>query len=246
MVPDLKFVNKTFHTYNSVIFGSELPEPKFSLTKARTFRGKLLYKLKRGFTGQKATDFELRISLSFDLSEFEWEDVVIHEMIHLYIASKGIKDSSSHGPEFKKLMHAINRKHNRKITVSVKSTAEKSVSQNADMRIKAHYICIALFRDGRVGVAPVAKTRIFNLWNIKKFFPDIISIKWIGSTDPYFNSFPHVQSPKLYIVKKEDILSHLKGAQPLEKTGNLIKVIKKPISSSELLNFFNDNKSDAQ
>ena len=235
MVPDLNFIKATFHSYNSLIFGSVLPEPLFTLTRARTFRGKLIYKIKREIKGAKATDFEMRISNSFDLSEREWEDVVIHEMIHLHIAFHGIKDSSSHGPVFRKLMHQINSMHGRDINVAVRSTTEQSVSRNADTRIKAHYICIVRLGDRRLALAPVAKTRIFDLWDINKFFPDFLSVRWIGSTDPYFNSFPHVQSPKLYLVKEEDLLPHLKGAFPLEKAGKIIRVITKRVSPEELI-----------
>lgn len=235
MVPDLDFIDRTFKKYNFEIFESGLPRPKYSLTRARTFRGKLIYKLNRKLRCSVATDFEIRVSISFDLPQREWEDVIIHEMIHLHVASKGIKDSSSHGPQFRNLMKIINSKHGRNITVAARSSAEERIERNADKRVKAHYVCLAKFSDGRLGVAPVAKTCIFKLWDLNKFFPAVVSIKWIGSTSPYFNSLPHVQSPKLYIVEKENLKPHLKGACILQREGNRIKVVSQRMTPDELL-----------
>lgn len=235
MIPNLEFVKATFLRYNTEIFNSELPEPRFNMTRARSFRGKLCYRIKKTFLKTVNHDFEMRISISFDIPQLEWEDVVIHEMIHLYIASKGIKDQSSHGPEFRKVMHFINKKHGRNIRVSAKSTAEQASRNNADKRVKAHYICLAKFSDGRLGVAPVAKTRIFRLWNDFNNFAGVESLKWIGTTDPWFNSFPHVRSPKLYLVSEEDLRSHLKGAVLLNKEGNVIKIINRRCCPDELL-----------
>lgn len=235
MVPDLAFAKETFHTFNTLIFSSTLPEPRFTMTMARSFRGKLVYKLIRKYGKKTPFDFELRLSKSFDLEKSVWEDVVIHEMIHLYIALKGIKDRSSHGPAFRQMMHDINNTHGRSITVTARSDSEERTAVNADKRVKAHYVCIAKFSDGRFGIAPVAKTRIFKLWNLGKLFPEVTSIKWIGTTDSFFNTFPHIRTPKLYRVDPENLKSHLKGAQPLEKTGDVIRVVNRRCSPDELL-----------
>ena len=77
------------------------------------------------------------------------EDVVIHEMIHLYIAFNGIKDSSSHGSVFRKMMNDINLKHGRNITVSTRTTKEQ---QDSDKRVRGHFLCIVKFSDGRLAV----------------------------------------------------------------------------------------------
>ncbi len=104
MTPDLTFVTETFRKFNLLIFSTGLPLPKICLTHARTFRGKLVYRRRISPLGSTTSDFELRISADYDAPEEDWEDVVIHEMIHLYIAFNGIKDSSSHGPVFRKMM----------------------------------------------------------------------------------------------------------------------------------------------
>ena len=235
MVPDLDFVRKAFLCFNERIFSGKLPLPGFSLTRARTFRGKFTYRISRNLLGTKAHDFVMRLSILFDLPEAEWEDVVIHEMIHLYIASNGINDRSSHGPQFRKMMHLINSRHGRNIRISVRSKADGKESPHPDRRVRSHYVGIARFKDGGFGFAPVAKTKIFHLWDMGKYFPDLVSLTWIGSLDPFFNSFPHIRSPKLYKIDAETLESHLRGAQPLQKTGSVIKVLP-PRPFSEITN----------
>ncbi|MBD5358099.1 MAG: SprT family zinc-dependent metalloprotease [Bacteroides sp.] len=224
---------KTFHQYNTLIFEKKLPIPSFRLTHARTFHGKLAYRVRRSLFKKECSDFELRISLDFDLPEKEWEDVVIHEMIHLYIAANGIEDTSSHGTVFQGKMIEINRLFNRHIKISAKSTPEQK--EPGSSRIRGHYLCLAKFSDGRLGVAPAAKTRIFDLWEISRFFPNVVSYRWIGSTDPWFNRFPRVMKPKLYLTTTGELLPHLRGALILQKEGAAIRAISQRCSPDELL-----------
>ncbi len=67
MIPDLTFVIATFNRFNTQIFGGTLPVPRFCLTYARTFHGKLVYKWRRHLLKKECYDFEMRISRDFDL-----------------------------------------------------------------------------------------------------------------------------------------------------------------------------------
>ncbi len=236
MIPDLGFVNEAFKRFNLQIFGDALPLPRFRMTHARTFRGKLTYSIRTVWGRRRCSDFEMRISLDFDLPPSEWEDVVIHEMIHLHIAARGIKDSSSHGPKFRALMAEINRLHGRHVTVTAKSTKEQL---DSDKRMRGHYLCIAKFSDGRLGVAPVAKSRIFELWDTFSQWPDVEGVSWIGTVDPWFNRFPRVMKTKVYITTREELLPHLKGALRLERhpgpSGATIRALAPNCGPDELL-----------
>lgn len=215
MYPTLEFARATFRRFNSEIFGSRLPEPRFRLTGARTFRGKLVYR-RAGLPGlRRNTDFEMRLSVCFDAPMTEWEDVVIHEMIHLRIAAEGLRDRSAHGPLFRSMMSDINRRHGRSVRISSKST-EKEL--DSDRRVRGHYLFIALFSDGRLGVAPVAMTRLFELWEMHLSFPEVREICRVGSIDPWFNRFPRVLRPKFYITRIDELLPHLRGALELHRT----------------------------
>ena len=235
MIPDLVFVNEAFKRFNREIFEETLPVPRFRMTHARTFRGKLCYRVVNSW-GRRAEDFEMRISLDFDLPQEEWEDVVIHEMIHLHIAHHDIKDSSSHGPKFRAMMADINRRHGRRICVTARSTKEEL---DKDKRVRGHYLCIVRFNDGRLGVAPVAKSRIFELWDSFSAWPEVSGVSWIGTVDTWFNRFPRVMKTKVYITSREELLQHLKGAMRLERTigaaADSIKAVSVRCTPEELL-----------
>ena len=236
MIPDLFFVNEAFKRFNREIFEETLPVPRFRMTHARTFRGKLCYRVVNSWGRRRAEDFEMRISLDFDLPQEEWEDVVIHEMIHLHIAHHDIKDSSSHGPKFRAMMADINRRHGRRICVTARSTKEEL---DKDKRVRGHYLCIVRFNDGRIGVAPVAKSRIFELWDSFSAWPEVSGVSWIGTVDTWFNRFPRVMKTKVYITSREELLKHLKGAMRLERTigaaADSIKAVSVRCTPEELL-----------
>lgn len=122
MLANPQFILDTFTRYNELCFGGTLPPIPIKLTKARTFLGKLTYVARRNFFGKviRYENFCLRISTLFDLPERELEDVVIHEMIHYYIAMNRIKDTSTHGKVFKAMMRQINAEFGRDIKVRSK------------------------------------------------------------------------------------------------------------------------------
>ena len=125
MIPDIAFIQRAYDKFNALCFEGALPPIPFKLTRARTFLGKVAYKVKRGvFTGPKIKDCCMRISTSFDLPEAEWEDVIIHEMIHYYILVNGLRDTSTHGQIFRRMMNDINLKYGRHITVRYHSKSE--------------------------------------------------------------------------------------------------------------------------
>ena len=120
MIATPEYVKERYAHFNEVCFEGTLPEVPIVLTKAKTFLGKLEYQSVKGLFGRVVSigEFRIKISTLYDLPEAELEDVIIHEMIHLYIASHRIKDSSSHGKVFREMMTGINNQHGRHITVS--------------------------------------------------------------------------------------------------------------------------------
>ena len=74
----------TFVRFNAELFRSELPMPRIRLSRASSFLGMLQYKVQRRGFGRKHTysDYAVIFSTLYDLLQSEWEDVVIHEMIH--------------------------------------------------------------------------------------------------------------------------------------------------------------------
>lgn len=127
MTPDLEYIQKAFDRYNALCFRGELPGIRLELSRARTYLGRYEEKrpqvrfLGRRFSLPTAEPLRLiRISTAFDLTPEQQDDVIIHEMIHYYLAWKGLADRVPHGPHFRQLMEAINSRFGRHIVVRYK------------------------------------------------------------------------------------------------------------------------------
>lgn len=78
----------------------------------------------------------------------------------------------------------------------------------------------------RRGVTIATKSRLFELWDAMPNFPNMAELKWVVSTDPYFNSFPKATKPGIIFVPSEELEEHLKDAKELVKQGNSIRIKK--------------------
>lgn len=77
-----------FRQFNADYFGDELPVPRIALSKARTRLGTMSYRRVRKLLRWTYTDFTIRISTYYECSEREYQETLLHEMIHYYIAYK--------------------------------------------------------------------------------------------------------------------------------------------------------------
>ena len=126
MIVTLPFLEKRFETLNDACFDGALPSVPIKLSRAIRSLGACTYKKRRKFFGKwEYYDFRIRISTKFDLSETEWEDVLLHEMIHYEILSCQLRDTSAHGKLFRARMKEINECFGRHIRISYRI---KSVS----------------------------------------------------------------------------------------------------------------------
>ena len=79
-------IKEWFGRFNDEYFGGELPQPRLMLSKASTRLGSMAYRRRRKLFSTELYDFTIRISTCYDLTQKEYRDVPVHEMIHLYIA----------------------------------------------------------------------------------------------------------------------------------------------------------------
>lgn len=216
MTATISFIQQTFDRFNALCFEGALPPIPIVLTKARTFLGKVEYRGVRGLFGLVTAnrDFRMRISTSFDLPREELEDVVLHEMIHYYIAWKGIRDSSVHGNVFRNIMEQLNARYGRHITIRHKSQGGQLSVNNAKFRMR--YVCVTTFRDGARCITVAAGTKISELHKFFSRCPDIVKLQWYGSFDTFFDRYPRSRTPKAYKIPPDELELHLKDAVILE------------------------------
>lgn len=222
MRASLDYIKEKFQEFNELCFEGKLQPLPFRLSSARTFLGQVAFMRKRNPNGTwHYSNFVFRISTVIDRPEREVEDTILHEMIHYCILSNQMQDTSAHGEIFKRMMKDINARFNRHITVTHKTTKEE---QDSDTRLRQHIICVIRFRNNQRGITIAAKSRLFEFWNQIPRLPNVAECNWYVSTDPYFNRYPRAVSLKYYPISPAELEEHLKGAQPLIKTGRTIRV----------------------
>ena len=214
MRPTADYIQRRFDEFNRLCFGGKLPPLPIRLSNARTFVGQLAYKRRRTWTGAiEHYDYVLKISTRVDLPEQEVEDTIIHEMIHYYIKVNKLKDSSAHGPLFRKIMNDINMRYGRHVAVSFKPTTQQR-EEAVDKRRKWHVLAIAHLADGRIGIKilPRIKERILNFRRRVFFIKGVLSVDFYFVNDPFYNRYPVSSVIKLHLISEEELNAHL----PLE------------------------------
>lgn len=218
MKPTIDYIERKFQEFNALMFDGKLTMPQIQLSRARTFVGQCAAKKHRTLLhGTQLFDFRLKFSICFDLTEEEWEDTIIHEMIHYYIGINGIKDTSVHGQVFRQMMETINQRFGRKLTISHKSTPEQK-EQIYNAKKVWHVIALVYFADGRKGlkVLPRIRQRIEEYHSTMLRDKRITQINLFMSNDTYFNRFPNSSAFNVVLAKEEEFMPHIEIAEPLE------------------------------
>ncbi|MDE5849279.1 MAG: SprT-like domain-containing protein [Muribaculaceae bacterium] len=207
-----EFLEERFDRFNREIFSDSLPRPEMHISSARSFMGQFRTERHRTFTGKIKETYHLTLSDRYDLEPSILEDIVIHEMIHYFIHYKRIKDSSSHGPQFRKMMHAINRTFGRRITVSHRCSKEELESDSS----KAHSIvCLCTMTDGRKLVCRASQSKVFELHRAFQEWDKVLREEWYWVYGSYFNRYRRVLTPRLFSVDQEG-LDVISSGTPLE------------------------------
>lgn len=190
--------------------------PRLKVGNARTLLGSLRYRHERRLLGRtRHVDFTLTISAFYDLLQEEIDDTIIHEMIHLYIASQNLKDDSPHGHLFRQKMNEINSKYGRHINVSHHGKLVKADAGNSH-----NVIAVVHFEDGSIGVMRPSKSRIFEISRTLHLYYKVASIDWHFSYDPYFDTLPRSLKPRVYKVDINKLTKSLNDAIPLRMEDN--------------------------
>lgn len=224
MKATIPYIGQKFEEFNRLIFAGQLPEIPVRLSDAKTFLGKCCFRKRRKEDGGIVYyDFELRINTRIDLPESEIEDVIIHEMIHYFIAYKQLEDASSHGPIFRHMMNSINEKYHHHVTVRYKGTEEQA-EELIDKKQHYHIVAVVVFADGRsaIKVLPRVIPSIVNYYNKMKEQKEIVAVQLFMSNDVYFNRFPTSSTLTAHYLDAAIIKEHLSGAEKMECDGKTV------------------------
>lgn len=217
----IPFIRQRFERFNKLCFDGSLHQLPITLTHARTYCGQFTYKVRANSQGKKELyDKAFRFAAGKDLDETDWEDIIIHEMIHYYLAVNNMEDKTSHGPNFRGMMNSINAKYGRHITISHKDTKGIVIPPHKPIG-RWHAIADVTFNDGTVGfkVLPRIKQRIIYYYTNVMRSPTVKSVRFYFSRNLYFEGYPNSTALKVHPIEREILDELLKDALPIHCDG---------------------------
>lgn len=200
---DTEWIAVNFDRFNKENFGGRLTPPKFSVNNARTRLGSMAFKWKRSLFKRETYDYVIRLSNYYDIPEVEFQNVLLHEMIHYYIAVNRFKDDSVHGTMFRSIAQRIN-KQGWNIVVRTDTRKWPVAERNRKKVITRKRIVLAASTtDGKyflsvIGPGSVRKVKL----QIART-PQIREARWFESSDDYFQQFSQCRTLRGRIVAKE-------------------------------------------
>ena len=222
MRPDVEYVERKFAEFNRLCFDGKLPPIPVEITQAKSYLGKVVFRREKSFLGKtKHSDFRMLISNRRDLDASVVDDTILHEMIHYWILYNGIKDTSTHGEVFRRMMHDLNSRFGRKMTVSHRVTKEE---MNNNQERKTNLVCVSRLVDGSYGITVAARTRIFSLWDGLEAWDLVERFQWVFTEHPFFGHYPRSMKTKLYRVSRRELETALRGAKLLQRDDKRIYV----------------------
>ena len=96
-----EILQEKFEEYNNLYFNGELPLPRFGLLKSYMTCG--YFSCKKIIGKRKLRGQRIDISCYYDWEEEGLRDILVHEMIHYYLAYTGKDRNCRHGKAFKEM-----------------------------------------------------------------------------------------------------------------------------------------------
>ena len=219
MIATLPFLEKRFETFNNDYFAGALPPVPIKLSRAVRSLGSCTYKKRRKMFGKMAySDFCIRVSTKFDLSESELEDILLHEMIHYEILVNQRQDTSAHGRLFRARMKEINDLYSRHISVSHRFTPQQRDSVMVPAKPVWRVVALVRMNDGHMGVKVLP--RVERRWKQYRrglmLSGKVSSVTFYLTDDSYFSRFPKSVALNVCFPTEPDWLVHFQTAELLQ------------------------------
>ena len=208
MIVTIDWMEEWFKRFDQEYFGSKLPLPELSLTRAKTRLGQLAFKRASRWGRTKLYDFKLSMSTYYDMTEQQAKSVLLHEMIHYIIGYTGLKDTAPHGVVFRGMMDNLNRKYGWDIRVMT-STKGWKVSERVAEKKKAKgpqtYLMLAIeLKDGKFYLSRVNPGFARRIEKQLPMVRELRSHRWYTTQESYFEDYPQVRSLRGRRITKGD------------------------------------------
>lgn len=132
MVANLQNMPDVFHRCNMDYFEGMLIFPRFRILHSFRTCGRFEY-IKGGWFDHTINDPVIRMTDYYDFTPEQFVDVMVHEMIHYYLAWHGLDRRCSHGKAFKKMAGELNLNYGLNITPTVDVSKFKRREGTSDL-----------------------------------------------------------------------------------------------------------------
>lgn len=116
MVANIQNLQLAFNQCNMKYFEGKLPIPMFDLLHSFRTCGYFNCDYEQGWFSRTLYNFRISMTDYYDFTPKQFEDILVHEMIHYYLAYFGIDKDLSHGREFKKMAKRLNQTYGLNVT----------------------------------------------------------------------------------------------------------------------------------
>jgi len=109
----------TFCRCNDKYFEGKLPIPLFDMLHSFRTCGYFHCDYEQGWFRKKLYNFCISMTDYYDFTPKQFEDILVHEMIHYYLAYFDFDKRCRHGKKFKEMAERLNLRHGLLITSEV-------------------------------------------------------------------------------------------------------------------------------
>lgn len=207
------YLRNWFKHFNELYFDLQLPDSiELKVSNSRTHLGKFKCNWSQHWlSGRKRiSNCLITISRFYDLPEKEIHNVLLHEMIHYYIAISGKRDTAPHGKLFREQMNRLNSQFGWNITISAKTGKWTIAERNKE----SSFLVLAIKLKDNSHMLTVVNPNYRNEIDLKcQQITDIKEWKWYIAEDEYFAHFPRVRNLRGKKVSKDVYEEKIRGMQ---------------------------------
>ena len=122
MIADYNTMPRIFWECNRLYFDQSLPTPRFGMMKKLNTLARFEYQNnKKGKAPIKRQI--ILFSEYYDFDEETFKNLMVHEMIHYYLAWNGVKTELDHGKEFMAIANDLNEKYGLNVTKTLDASS---------------------------------------------------------------------------------------------------------------------------
>ncbi len=207
MIVTENWIEDNFIRFNNEYFGGGLPLPMIGLSKSKNQLGTFSCRRTIGRGKGRIFDFAIRLTTYYDMTEFQAENVLLHEMIHYSIAYTGLRDTSAHGVVFRGMADNLNKKGwqiKAMTTTRGWKISDAVVKKKKDAGPQTYLVLALEMQDGKHFLSRIHPGSAKKINQELLYLNEVRHFQWYSTQEEYFENFPQCRSLRGRRISRED------------------------------------------